>query len=213
MLLLVDDAERLSAPALEELSLLNAEALRGKSLLQTLLFSGDELPGLSDGSNRDLFQSHVCARAVLRDLDYQDTRRYVLHRLKRTGWRDDPAFDDGALAAIHAGSKGRPAHINRICDWTLRLGCRKALHVIHADHVGEAVQRLMYEGALAKTATPKGGHRSARTSSGRGSSDTGELLARKLEQLDADIASLLGSEGADPPYASGDAALQIDIDD
>jgi general secretion pathway protein A len=116
--LIVDEAQHLSAEVLEQMRLLtNLETGRAK-LLQIILVGQPELVELM--GRRDLRQvaQRVAARYHLAPLTERETRAYVAHRLAMAG---QPAtiFDDAALRAVHAASGGVPRLINVLCDRAL----------------------------------------------------------------------------------------------
>jgi type II secretory pathway predicted ATPase ExeA len=93
-LLVLDDAHALPVEGWRELH---------RVALQTFLVGRPEL------------RQRVKISCHLGPLERSETRRYVEHRLKHVGWKDEPPFDDEAFALIHACTGGIPRHINRLC--------------------------------------------------------------------------------------------------
>jgi general secretion pathway protein A len=132
---IVDEAQLLSAEVLEQMRLLtNLETGRAK-LLQIILVGQPELVELM--SRRDLRQvaQRVAARYHLAPLTERETRGYVAHRLSMAG---QPAsiFDDAALRAVHAAAGGVPRLINVVCDRAL-LGA----YATHSERVTRPIVR------------------------------------------------------------------------
>src|SRR5262249_47361920 len=115
---IVDEAQHLSAEALEQLRLLtNLETGRAK-LLQVILIGQPELIDLM--SRRELRQvaQRVAARYHLAPLSERERQAYVIPRLAMAG-QPGVVFDDGALRAVHRASGGVPRLINVMCDRAL----------------------------------------------------------------------------------------------
>ncbi len=118
-LLIIDEAQALPAPVLEQLRLLtNLETSEAK-LLQIVLIGQPELrqrlaePGLEQLAQR------VVARFHLDTLGPQEIRPYVTHRLQVAGLGGPLPFTDDAVDRIHAITGGVPRRINLLCDRAL----------------------------------------------------------------------------------------------
>jgi len=118
-LLIIDEAQALPAPVLEQLRLLtNLETSEAK-LLQIVLIGQPELrqrlaePGLEQLAQR------VVARFHLDTLGPEEIRPYVAHRLQVAGLRGPLPFTDDAIERIHALTGGVPRRINLLCDRAL----------------------------------------------------------------------------------------------
>ena len=71
-----------------------------------------------------------------------ETREYIEHRLKLSGWRDDPQFTEGAFGEIFNSTSGIPRRINLLADRVLLYCCVEELH-----EVDEAVVKTVAEEA------------------------------------------------------------------
>lgn len=118
-LLIIDEAQALPAPVLEQLRLLtNLETSEAK-LLQIVLIGQPELrqrlaePGLEQLAQR------VVARFHLDTLGAEEVRPYVAHRLQVAGLGGPLPFTDDAIDRIHALTGGVPRRINLLCDRAL----------------------------------------------------------------------------------------------
>ena len=116
--LIVDEAQNLSADVLEQLRLLtNLETAREK-LLQIVLIGQPELATLLSRPELRQVAQRVTVRCHLRPFSYRDTRVYVRHRLRVAG-RKQPLFTEPALRVVQRYSRGVPRLINVICDRAL----------------------------------------------------------------------------------------------
>ena len=116
--LLIDEAQNLSAEVLEQLRLLtNLETSRRK-LLQIILLGQPELRDLINRPQMSQLAQRVTARYHLKPLEKHDIAAYVAHRLRIAGC-DRPLFTPGAIRCISRLSRGVPRLINLLCDRAL----------------------------------------------------------------------------------------------
>jgi general secretion pathway protein A len=116
----IDEAQNLSLPLLEEIRILS-ELERREKLLQVVLVGQPELcSSLRLPEMRQLDQ-RVSVRCELTALDAAGVAGYVSHRLSVAGCGESRVeFTHAALEAIYEGSSGVPRMINRICDRALQ---------------------------------------------------------------------------------------------
>ena len=115
---IVDEAQDLSAEVLEQIRLLtNLETTREK-LLQIILIGQPELITLLEREDLRQLAQRITARYHLEPFAMDDTRAYIRHRLQIAG-RTRGIFSDAAIRAVHAASRGIPRLINVICDRAL----------------------------------------------------------------------------------------------
>ncbi len=121
-LLIVDEAQNLSARAVEELRMLSNFQFSNQSLLQTFLVGQPEFRGILARPEMEQFRQRVAATCHIGPLDEDETQRYIEHRLKCAGAHGKPTFDADAFPAIYKASQGIPRRINSLCDRLLLLG-------------------------------------------------------------------------------------------
>ena len=124
-LLIVDEAQNLSAELLEEIRLLsNLETPRSK-LLQILLVGQPELrEKLARPELRQLRQ-RIVLRHELRPFDEEETGAYVEERLRLAGHTGQEVFKRSAVRTIFEVTGGVPRLVNVVCDSALLLGFAK----------------------------------------------------------------------------------------
>ncbi|MEJ2645207.1 MAG: AAA family ATPase [Gammaproteobacteria bacterium] len=116
--LVIDEAQNLSAEVLEQVRLLtNLETTQDK-LLQVILIGQPELKQILERSDLRQLAQRITARYHLEPLSFAETRDYVRHRLRVAG-ASGRLFTDGALREIQARSAGVPRLINVLCDRAL----------------------------------------------------------------------------------------------
>ncbi len=123
--LIIDEAQMLSAEVLEQLRLLTNLETSERKLLQIILIGQPELRDLLARPELEQLAQRVIARYHLGALTADETERYIRHRLSVAGMTVAMPFDANALARIHQLSRGVPRRINLLCDRAL-LGAYSA---------------------------------------------------------------------------------------
>ncbi|RMF86311.1 MAG: AAA family ATPase [Nitrospinota bacterium] len=117
--LIIDEAQNLDPPVLEQIRMLsNLETDSGK-LLQIVLVGQPELRDLLSRPNLRQLDQRIAVRYHLQPLDRSDTEQYIYHRLLVAGSRGELEFTQKALDRIHQYSGGIPRRINILCDRAL----------------------------------------------------------------------------------------------
>ena len=151
-LLVVDEAQNLSARAVEELRMLSNFQYGNQSLLQTFLVGQPEFRAILQRPEMEQFRQRVAATCHIGPLDEEETQRYIEHRLKCAGSTGSPSFEAAAFATIHKASRGIPRRINSLCDRLLLLGFMAGrTQLTHAD-VDEVVRDFRDEAAVPDSA-------------------------------------------------------------
>ncbi len=134
-LLVVDEVQSLSTPALEELRMLSNLTEGGRASLQTILLGQPQFRRTLASPDLDQLRQRVLASFHLGPLAAEEVRAYIEHRLRAVGWTDRPIFSDAAYAAVHRHSGGIPRRINRLCSRVLLLGALEEVDEITAEMV------------------------------------------------------------------------------
>jgi general secretion pathway protein A len=116
--LIIDEAQNLSARVLEEVRLLTNLETTTQKLLQVVLIGQPELADLLSRRNLRQLSQRVTARYHLRPFSEEESQRYVQHRMEIAGQRY-PIFTRQAVRAAHRLSRGIPRLLNTICDRAL----------------------------------------------------------------------------------------------
>ncbi|MGE5115762.1 MAG: ExeA family protein, partial [Betaproteobacteria bacterium] len=117
--LIIDEAQNLSAEVLEQLRLLTNLETSERKLLQIILIGQPELRGLLARPELEQLAQRVVARYHLDALTESETAQYVRHRLAIAGLKKGLPFDREALRRIHKLSRGVPRRINLLADRAL----------------------------------------------------------------------------------------------
>ena len=123
--LIIDEAQNLSAEVLEQLRLLTNLETSERKLLQIILIGQPELRTMLARPELEQLAQRVTARFHLDALTLKETVHYIRHRLSVAGLERPTPFDRDALLRIHELSRGVPRRINLLADRAL-LGAYSA---------------------------------------------------------------------------------------
>ncbi len=141
-LLIVDEAQNLSADMLEEIRLLSNLETPTSKLLQIMLVGQPELEEkLQQQSLRQLRQ-RIVLRFRLRPFGAQETYAYMEERLRLAGYTGKGLFRRAAVQRIHELSTGIPRLINILCDGALLAGYSRDLATVDTAVVDEVARDL-----------------------------------------------------------------------
>lgn len=121
-LLIVDEAQNLTARAVEELRMLSNFQFGNHALLQSFLIGQPEFRGVLQSPHMMQFRQRVIAACHIGPLDVDETRAYIEHRLKCAGAIETSFISQDGYEAIFKASSGIPRRINSICDRLLLSG-------------------------------------------------------------------------------------------
>lgn len=115
---IIDEAQSMPAPLLEQIRLLTNLETNKDKLLTLILVGQPELQStLSNHGIRQLDQ-RITARFHINSMQSEELKPYIQHRLKQAGCAED-LFDSAALRYIWKSAKGTPRLINSIADRAL----------------------------------------------------------------------------------------------
>ena len=112
---------------------------KDRFLLTLLLLGQPELRQNID--NIKQLAQRIAVKYHLDRLSKQDTKGYIVHRLKIAG-RVEPIFTTEATELIYQQSGGIPRRINHICDMSLFIGFGNRVDKINEGIIKEVVSDL-----------------------------------------------------------------------
>lgn len=138
--LIVDEAHLIKERAiLEELRMmLNLQ--HEDQFLVTLVIMGQPPLSANIAALKPL-KDRIAIRYDLKPLTFNDTNRYILHRLKRCGAQRG-IFTKPAVIKIYKYSGGIPLKINSLCDLSLLIGMMHKAKVVDNEVVQAAIDDL-----------------------------------------------------------------------
>ncbi len=117
--LIIDEAQNLSADVLEQLRLLTNLETSERKLLQIVLIGQPELRTMLARPELEQLAQRVIARFHLDALSEPETLQYIEHRLAVAGHSGPPPLDAKALKRIHQLARGVPRRINLLAGRAL----------------------------------------------------------------------------------------------
>lgn len=150
VVLLVDEAQDLSAEVLEQVRLISNLETDTEKLIQIVLMGQSELQEMMRRHDLRQLAQRVTARYHLSPLDRAETEDYVRHRLSVAGGAATAHFTPDALSVIHRASAGVPRLVNLVCDRALLAGYVQGTHAITAPMAEQAAREALGEPARAR---------------------------------------------------------------
>jgi general secretion pathway protein A len=143
--LIIDEAQNLSADLLEQLRLLTNLETNERKLLQIVLIGQPELRDMLARPELEQLAQRVIARYHLAALSEAETMQYIRHRLAVAGASRAVPFDGAALQRIHTLSRGVPRRINLLADRALLGAYADGRTRVELDIVNKAAVEVFGE--------------------------------------------------------------------
>jgi len=140
IVLLIDEAQKLSTPCLEILrSLLNYETNEYKILQLILMGQMELLPRLSQIKN---LWDRISLKYILNPLDEAELRDLIDFRLKQAGYVSRyPLFRNDAIRAVYNYTQGYPRKVAMLCHDALEYIVMHNKEVVTKEVIQELIQR------------------------------------------------------------------------
>jgi type II secretory pathway predicted ATPase ExeA len=153
--LILDEAQHLPLPLLEEIRILSDLEGREK-LLQVVLVGQPELRAHLKLPEMRQVDQRVSVRCELTPLGCDGVAGYVEHRLRVASEGSARVeFSSAAIDAVYEASKGTPRLINLICDRALHHGYGARVGRIEPNYVWDAMADLGLESSRPRETAPK----------------------------------------------------------
>jgi general secretion pathway protein A len=155
--LIIDEAQNLSADVLEQLRLLTNLETNERKLLQIILIGQPELRAMLARPELEQLAQRVIARYHLGSLSEAETASYIAHRLAVAGGGASRPFPRSVMGQVFQLSHGVPRRINLLCDRALlgayvensrevtRAILRRAGSEVFADGATAAASRMRWQ--------------------------------------------------------------------
>lgn len=139
VVLCMDECQAMPLETLEAVRLLTNLETEKRKLLHVVLFGQPELDRrLADPSIRQLLQ-RITFHYNLHGLDRDEVGAYVAHRLAIGGYAGEVLFGEGAVTALHRGSRGVPRLVNILAHKSLLLVYGEGGTRVERRHVRAAI--------------------------------------------------------------------------
>ncbi|CAN7506653.1 AAA family ATPase [Pseudoduganella sp. LjRoot289] len=147
--LVIDEAQNLSADVLEQLRLLTNLETSERKLLQIILIGQPELRAILARPELEQLAQRVIARYHLGSLSVEETGSYIVHRLAVAGATGVAPFPRGLIQQVHQLTKGVPRRINLLCD--------RAMLGAYVENAAQVTRTILRKAAAEVFAVEAGG--------------------------------------------------------
>ena len=155
VMLVIDEAQNLSLPALEEIRMLSNMETEKSKLMQILLIGQPDLRDKLSRPELEQLRQRITVSHHLLPLDAEETARYINHRLARASIGAPLEFPRAVTDRIHERSGGIPRLINVIADATLVFGYGEERCEIDEALIKDVIADLDATGVLGLQPNPE----------------------------------------------------------
>ena len=141
-LLIIDEAQNLPMPVLEQIRILSNLETDKEKLLQIVLVGQLNLQPLLKAPQMRQLDQRVSIRYQLRPLSRDEVAAYVSHRLTVAGESPSVMFLPKAIDVVYRRTKGIPRLVNLVCDRALLAAFSARTNRVSPDIVFHAAETL-----------------------------------------------------------------------
>jgi len=143
--LIIDEAQNLSIPVLEQIRMLSNLETEKEKLLQIILLGQLEMDQKLQSPELKQLNQRVAIRHHLLPLTRMETDSYIYQRLMVAGSQGTINFSKSALNEIYKFSKGIPRLVNLLCDRALLGGFAEQTYHVDRKIIKKAMESLLGE--------------------------------------------------------------------
>ncbi len=143
--LIIDEAQNLSIPVLEQIRMLSNLETEKEKLLQIILLGQLELDQKLRSADLRQLNQRIAIRHHLLPLTRTETESYIYQRLMVAGAQGSITFSRPAIHEVYKFSRGTPRLINLLCDRALLGGFVEQTHHIEKGIIKKAKNSLLGE--------------------------------------------------------------------
>lgn len=143
--LIVDEAQNLSADVLEEIRLLTNLETSTEKLLQIVLTGQPELEEKLKAPEVRQLRQRITLRCRTAPLTLEETFGYIAERLRIAGANCEPIFSKEAIEMVHAYSCGIPRVVNLLCEHSMINAYVDSLRPVPAHLVEEVAREFQLD--------------------------------------------------------------------
>ncbi|MDH3977586.1 MAG: AAA family ATPase [Gammaproteobacteria bacterium] len=145
VVIIVDEAQNLNSPALEELRLLSCIDTADRKIVSIVLTGQRGLDDVVDSPNLRQLRQRARLRQRLEALSEDDTFDYIRHRMDVAGGDAKQVFTDEAIVEVHRLSFGIPRLINTLCDTAMMSCMVEEKGQVTVETIDSVVQELRWQ--------------------------------------------------------------------
>jgi len=155
VVLIIDEAQNLTYPVLEEIRLLTNLETSTEKLLQIVLSGQPELEEKLKLPQLRQLRQRIMLRCRTTPFLQEQTQEYIVERLRIAGASGAPIFSPKAIEAVHMYSMGIPRIINLLCEHSLVNAFADQMRPIQPKIVEEVAREFQLDEV---EAIPSGSH-------------------------------------------------------
>ena len=140
VVLIIDEAQNLKPSVLEEVRMLSNLETEEEKLIQIIFLGQPELKRKLALPKLEQLRQRVAVYFHLTPLTEQETKDYIVYRLKVASQSDRQYFTEDAVNIVYKFSKGVPRLINQICDSALLSGFIYESLIVNEKTMNEVVR-------------------------------------------------------------------------
>ena len=159
VVLIIDEAQNLTFPVLEEIRLLTNLETSTEKLLQIVLSGQPELEEKLKLPELRQLRQRIMLRCKTAPLSKDQTQEYIEERLRIAGADSTPIFSRAAMETVHLYSLGVPRVVNLLCEHSLVNGFVDQQRPIEPKIVEEVAREFQLDEV--EPIAPSGATRSA----------------------------------------------------
>ncbi|NOT83935.1 MAG: AAA family ATPase [Methylococcaceae bacterium] len=208
VVLFVDEAQNLPKESLEELRMLLNFEIEPNVFFQVFLIGQEELGRRLYAEDMKQVKQRVTATYHLKALTEEESTNYIIYRLTKADWHDNPQITSAAFEAIYQFTRGVPRLINTFCDRLLLYGFLEELTVIDLKDAQKVFKDFVEEStanAPKKTAIAN--------KKGNSSSEEYPDLNKRIESLEHKLDELMQVVGKEKALLRKAILIQLDIEE
>ena len=145
VVLIIDEAQNLTFPVLEEIRLLTNLETATEKLLQIVLSGQPELEEKLKLPQLRQLRQRVMMRCQMAAFTPEQTSAYIRERLRIAGAGTQPIFSEKAVETVHLYSMGIPRVINLLCEHSLVNAYAEQQRPIDAATVEEVAREFQLD--------------------------------------------------------------------
>lgn len=176
--LIVDEAQNLSYPVLEEIRMLTNLETSTDKLLQIVLSGQPELEEKLKQPQLRQLRQRIMLRCLTSPLTKEQTGEYIAERLRIAGASGEPIFSLKAVETVHLYSLGVPRVVNLLCEHSLVNAYAEQQRPIEAKIVEDVAREFQLDEVEPISPEPTGRANAEVYSSETFIQNLGEALSR-----------------------------------
>lgn len=180
--LIVDEAQNLSAEVLEEIRLLTNLETSTEKLLQIVLTGQPELEEKLKAPQVRQLRQRITLRCRTAPLTLEETFGYIAERLRIAGANCEPIFSKEAIETVHMYACGIPRVVNLLCEHAMINSYVDSLRPVPA-HIVEEVAREFQLDEIAPVAHSANSTPAAQAASAQALLDHLDELLNRFRQV------------------------------